>query len=245
MPDVFELSPITVIGTQPSNPFMFMWVMMDLAQTNPVQVVIVWPQQGVVNGHTITVQWEGAPPLKPSLVNAQITRLRDAYVRVGNVIAGLSDSAIYQFGPVQLSGADLKAAYFALNTITVTDDIYGNGYGGRNFGSELRIGVGTSAGWGVHGEGAYNFIMLHEMAHNSVPGRALAQQMWDRHLAAGGTSATYGANSAYFQQQESMTNSLVRQIGDQIGVNYDSTTPNSPGYPKYGYYTGPELTPHP
>lgn len=43
-------------------------------------------------------------------------------MRVGEVIASLSDSAVYQFGPVTIAGADLKAAYFALLSISVTDD---------------------------------------------------------------------------------------------------------------------------
>jgi len=156
-----------------------------------------------------------------------------------------SNSATYQFGPVQLTGAEIKSAFFALQRISVTDNIYRPGYGGENHGAELMIGVTTAAGWGVHGEGGYNFIMLHEMVHNSVPGRALSQQMWDRHVQNGGTVASYGANSAYFEQQEAMTNTLTKQIGDQIGVNVNSTTPNSPGYPRYGYYSGPELTPQP
>ena len=194
---------------------------------------------------TASLWWMGPPSNKPTLVNGQIRNLRDAFVRVGTVIAALDDETMYQFGPVQLSGAELKASYFSLQRITVKDNIYRPGYGGENHGTELMIGVTTAAGWGVHGEGAYNFIMLHEMVHNSVPGRALAQQMWDRHLQNGGTLQNFGAGNTYFEQQEAMTNSLTKQVGDQIGVNVNSTTPNYPGYPRYGYYTGSELTPHP
>lgn len=246
MTDGIENTPIVVVGNVPSNPFELMSDFMPRARADPSQIVMILPVFGEVNGHSIVVIWDGqVPPLKPSLVNTQITNLRDAYVRVGEVISSLSDAATYHFGPTQLTGQELKAAYFSLTRITVTDYIYANGYGGLNLGQELQIGVGTSAGWGVHGIGAYNFIMLHEMVHNSIPGRALAQQMWDRHLAAGGSSSNYGASNSFFEQQESMTNSLVREIAEQIDLEYNSSVANAPGYPRYGYYSGPELNPQP
>lgn len=218
--------------------------MMDLALRDPPEVIYAAPAFGVVGGHTILVKWgETSPPTKPTLVQTQIERLRDAYVRVGEVVAALDDATVYQFGPVTMTGAELKGAYFALHTIEVTDDTYAAGYGGENHGDILYIGLKTVNGYGLHRQGGYNFLMLHEMSHNSRQGRAVVQQNFDRHLAAGGTSSGYKRGSVHFETQEQMTNSLTKQIADQIGVNIESTDPNSPGYPTYGYYSGTELDP--
>lgn len=88
---------------------MAMWLMMELSGRTPPEVNFVEPARGEVEGHTIIVEWEGTPPLKPSLVSTQIRNLRDAFVRVGEVIASLPDTAIYQFGPATVSGADRKS----------------------------------------------------------------------------------------------------------------------------------------
>lgn len=86
--------------------------------------------------------------------------------------------------------------------------------------------------------------MLHEMVHNTVQGRSLAQQNFDRHLAGGGDRSNYEGSDPDFVRQEQMTNSLVRQIAGQIGINIESSDPDAEGYPYGGgYYTGNELDP--
>lgn len=242
----FDQSTILVTGQVPANPFLLMPDMMSRAQASPIEATMVLPQIGEVEGHTIIVQWDGPiPPLKPNLVKTQITRVRDAFVRVGIQISAILDSDIFQFGPVTISGLDIKQSYFSLTAITLTEDKYAAGYGGQNLGTELLFGVGNSAGWDHHGPGGLNFIMLHEMVQNTKGGRAIVQQMFDRHLRNGGTASNYGHDSQFFRDQESMTNSLVRQIGDQIGINYQSAQQTSEGYPTYGYYSGSELSPNP
>lgn len=248
MPESFDVAPIIITGTLlggAANPNMLMWMMMDRAAQSPRQVVIVEPAVGTVDGHTIVVKWgEARPPLKPELAQTQIESLRDAYIRTGQVVKGLSDTATYLLGKQVLTGAQVKSAYFALREIRLTDDIYGNGYGGANHGTILYIGQGASSGWGKHGDAGYDFIMLHEAVHNSVPGRAIVQQNFDRHLkdvANGSYSGKYDGASPHFITQESMTNLLTKQLADQIGVNVDS--PGSTGYPTFGYYSGTELNP--
>lgn len=247
MPDVFQLDTIVVTGTRPggaANDLMAMYAFIGLAHQNRYSVQMVQPATGSVDGHQITVQYEDVdPPLKPALVQTAINNLRDGFVRVGAVVAALSDTTSYQFGPVTLTGAQLKGAYFALHTIIVTENIYRPGYGGANHGDTLYISSQTASGWGLHGDGGYNFIMLHEMVHNTVEGRAIVQQNFDRQKTAGGNHENYDINSTHFITQESMTNFLTKQVGDQIGVNIDSSSPGSPGYTRFGYYTGDELNP--
>lgn len=106
--------------------------MLDLVTRDPRQVIIAQPRTGEVEGHTITVMPEpGGGDFKPTLMQTQIEALRDAFERVGEVIADLNDEAIYQVGNVTIKGAELKAAYFALTTIEVNNNFYDAGYGGR------------------------------------------------------------------------------------------------------------------
>jgi len=179
------------------------------------------------------------------LVQTQLNALRDRYVHIGNIVSGLSDTKDFDFGAVKISGADLKKAYFALQTIRVTDKAYPAGYGGMNHGSELEIALSTSAGYGrISGQRGYDYLMLHEMTHNTRAGRAVVQQMFDRHIANGGTAATYGAGNAEFEQQESMTNARALQLGRQTGIDFDPGNATNPSwFPRYGYYAGDELDP--
>ena len=121
---------------------MFMPEMMFRAQEVPIAVNIILPSAGEVEGHHIYVYWDGPqPPAKPSLVQTQLNALRDRSVHSGNIVSGLSDTKDFDFGAVKISGADLKKAYFALQTIRVTDKAYPAGYGGMNHGSELEIAL--------------------------------------------------------------------------------------------------------
>lgn len=171
MPGSIDVSTIVVVGSRPSgaaNNIMAMWLMLDLVTRDPRQVIIAQPRTGEVEGHTITVMpAPGEGDEKPTLMQTQIDALRDAFERVGEVIADLEDGAVYQVGNVTITGAELKAAYFALTTIEVNNNIYDSGYSGENHGHTLYINLTAVIDYSGWGDPGMSYLMLHEMVHNS------------------------------------------------------------------------------
>lgn len=224
-----------IIVTAPANPPLSWGSMLDGALSSPPQVALMLPAYGIVAGHVIEVRFKpGRPPLKPEAAEAVMAELASAFERVGQAVAAVADNAVFQFGPRTITGADLKGAYFALTTIEVADDIYMTGYAGENYGTRLEINQTFAMQYGTqHGDAGFDYLMLHEAAHNSVLGRAIVQKNWDDHTRSGGTAATYTSSSPYLQKQEAMTNTLSKQMAQRLGIAINFT-------PTYGYYSGTE-----
>lgn len=85
-------------------------------------------------------------------------------------------------------------------------------------GDTLFITIGTLNGYLGYGQNGINFLMLHEIAHNTQSTFAGAQQLFDAHLKSGGTTATYNNGSTYFRQAEARANYVASQIAAATNI---------------------------
>lgn len=80
----------------------------------------------------------------------------------------------------------------------------------------------TVTGYDAHPNGL-DFIMLHEVMHMTPEGQAYNALMWELHLQAGGTFATFNGSSDVFRSGEVYINAAARSVLQQFSAGSDIT----------------------
>lgn len=167
-------------------------------------------------------------PAKPWIIPNLIAAFGTKLAALASALDAVPSTAqINVGGGFTVSAGDLKRTLQNFQKIVIVDN--GGmpaGYGGRNFGDTLYITIGTLNGYLGRGQEGINFLMLHEIAHNTISTLAGAQQLYDAHLKTGGTAATYNDSSTYFRQAEARTNYVASMIAS--GATSAGSTINLP-----------------
>lgn len=135
-------------------------------------------------------------------------------------------------GSLTMTVAELLAKLDSLKFIVV-DKQYPAGYGGANYGSSIEIKWNTLSSYMSRDDYGFNYLVLHEIAHNTIAG--IASRSWNvnQHRDNGGTAATYTIGNQFFQRQEGQANTIARNMADSLGLMITSS--NGPRFPPHGF----------
>lgn len=103
----------------------------------------------------------------------------------------------------------------------------GPGYGGANYGDRIEINDDVFIGY-VHRDPygtAYgaNYLILHEIAHNTDAGRSSLSWNQNRFHDSYPSGTFYGEGNLYFGIQEATANGIALSIANAIGISITST----------------------
>lgn len=153
-------------------------------------------------------------PTKPWIIPNLISAFGNKLAAFATTLSAIPDTqSIDVGGGVSIPAGDIKRTLQNFQKIVIVDNNgMPEGYGGRNYGDKLYITIGTLNGYLAYDQNGINFLMLHEIAHNTISNMQGAQQLYDAHLKSGGTAATYNNGSMYFRQAEARTNYVATKI---------------------------------
>ncbi len=118
-----------------------------------------------------------------------------------------------------LTGKQVKDAWNS-TTIKITDttENYGPNSGGANYGQIAEVRVDTALGYLKFGDAGANFLLLHELAHNTSAGVASSSANWSDWGKSGGSpNDVYGYKmSKWFRNNERMANRIAKGVADSI-----------------------------
>jgi hypothetical protein len=168
----------------------------------------------------------------PNSIAAAAT-LAAAITSVDDAIDNLPDNAVIRMPDGStMTGAEIKALWNSMSFHVTTGVNYGAGRGGANHGASVAISSETVNGYFAHGANGLNFLLLHEIAHNTAFARSSYNAFWASHLAAGGTASNFHpGTTGYFEQNERVANNVARILGAFARV----AIPTGGGFPTHGY----------
>lgn len=175
------------------------------------------------------VTHDGSPEatLAAATLAAAITAADDA-------IDNLADNAVITLANGQtITGAQVKAVWNSISFHVTTGMDYGAGRGGANSGGVVAIGATTVNGYAAFGSNGMNFLLAHEIAHNTAVGMAANQSFWGQHLAAGGNTGNFmPGTTGFFEQNEIFANNTASLIATAAGLPIPV---GQSGFPTHGY----------
>lgn len=177
--------------------------------------------------------------LKRIVIDGIVQQFAENYDIIANIILSVDPNAAISIGNNQLmSGADLIASLRALQ-FHVTDKSYLPGYGGGNDGKIVEINWQILGRYNGRGQEGTNYLVLHEIAHNTVTGILTRSWMVNSQrdaLAAGFNPGGYYGTNVFFHQQEAYANSIALAMANSLGVSI--LVAGEPGWPPHGFVQG-------
>lgn len=178
-------------------------------------------------------------PTKPWIIPNLISAFGNKLAAFATALSATPDTQLIDVGGgVSVPAGDIKRTLQNFQKIVIVDNNgMPEGYGGRNYGDKLYITIGTLNGYLAYDQNGINFLMLHEIAHNTISTMQGAQRLYDAHLKNGGTAATYNNGPMYFRQAEARANYVATKIATATST---PIPPISPGvgdlsvFPPYG-----------
>ncbi|WP_153006909.1 hypothetical protein [Sphingomonas sanguinis] len=147
---------------------------------------------------------------KRGLINGIVSMYADMHGNLKSTIDQVSD---YTYVPVGLgkfiTGAELKEKFNGLKAV-INDLNYPAGYAGANYGDRFEINWRALEGYVVnYDQAGVNYLILHELAHNTEPGVVSRSWMINSHKDAiqAGTipsNTPYGEGDAFLPGKKRM-----------------------------------------
>lgn len=137
-----------------------------------------------------------------------------------------------------ISGQELLDKVLGMRTL-ITGKSYAPGYAGANYGDRFEIDYKELQKYLMFGQEGINFLILHEVAHNTESGIETRSWMTNAFIdeVDAGTMAwdSYNGSNPYFVRQEAYTNSIAREMA--LSLSLSITPPNSDPttWPPNGY----------
>ncbi len=110
------------------------------------------------------------------------------------------------------------------------------GYGGANYGDRIEIRWSAFAGYVAWGQEGANYLIFHELAHNTPTGIVTRSFTLNQFRDTGLPIEQYSAGNQHFEDQERFTNSIAAAMAASVGVSIEP--PNATSWPRFGYMPG-------
>ncbi len=179
-----------------------------------------------------------ANDLKRQLIDAVVSQYAEFYANFRNLLSGIgSFTTIFVGLGEQMTGAQLLSKLDGMKTY-ITGRTYGNGYAGANYGDRFDIDFRQLAIYNRLGQEGINYLLLHEIAHNTETGILTRSWMVNsyRDTVANNTNVgEYAQGNSFFEGQEAYANTIAKNIADALGISITPAFSSAANWPPFGY----------
>lgn len=198
------------------------------------------PDQPWIHGPFSTIIQDKTSPTDPKrqLINSVIETFNDQLTQFKEILQSLSPNTNISIGDGRfITASALLGKLNSIQKIEVTGRTYAPGYGGKTFEDRIEIHYKTIAYYVVHGQEGLNFLILHELAHNTETGIIARSKQFNTYLDLNPSDIEgvgYKAGNPQFEQQERYTNLIAKEMARTAGIAIPSPL-NFPNFPPFGY----------
>lgn len=165
-----------------------------------------------------------------------ITTYVERYNALRDIIASVPPNTPITLSPFDtITAGELLARFDSLSILRITKDrSYRPGYAGANYGTSWEIDYKVLAGWNSRGVNYTQFLIMHEIAHNTITGVTSKDLLWSTLYAQYPTLSRneladkFILGNSLFESQEKTANTVAANAMRGIGLI-------PPPDPTYGY----------